>query len=126
MCLECKKDGWVIPVNREVEYCVYCGEDFYDTGSLERRVFHKPKTSALYDIYMRSPGWRMKRRQILEIDGNCCRRCGSSERLEVHHLTYRRLGAELPEDLITLCHRCHMKGHKKKRQHKYSKNVTFH
>lgn len=27
--------------------------------------------------------------------------------LEAHHLTYERYGAEIPEDLITVCSRCH-------------------
>jgi hypothetical protein len=28
-------------------------------------------------------------------------------RLEVHHLTYERLGWEQPDDLLVLCERCH-------------------
>lgn len=28
-------------------------------------------------------------------------------RLDVHHLTYERLGAELPDDLLVLCRDCH-------------------
>lgn len=32
-------------------------------------------------------------------------------RLEVHHLTYARLGRELPDDLIVLCPACHAAAH---------------
>jgi|SRR5215472_14775278 len=32
-------------------------------------------------------------------------------RLEVHHLTYKRLGHEHPDDLIVLCPGCHAKAH---------------
>ncbi|MGH2369964.1 MAG: hypothetical protein ACRDI2_17430 [Chloroflexota bacterium] len=31
---------------------------------------------------------------------------------EVHHLTYERLGDELPEDLAALCAPCHRGAHK--------------
>jgi hypothetical protein len=39
-----------------------------------------------------------------------CERCGSpgdARSLEVHHLTYERLGRELPEDLMVVCWPCH-------------------
>ena len=32
-------------------------------------------------------------------------------RLEVHHLSYARLGRELPDDLIVLCPACHAIAH---------------
>lgn len=32
-------------------------------------------------------------------------------RLEVHHLTYERLGCEAPDDLLVLCGRCHATFH---------------
>jgi hypothetical protein len=32
-------------------------------------------------------------------------------RLEVHHLSYERLGHELPDDLIVLCPACHAAAH---------------
>lgn len=41
-----------------------------------------------------------------------CRRCGSEERVVVHHLRYRGKGKERPGDLMTLCTRCHDALHK--------------
>ncbi|MGH3083633.1 MAG: HNH endonuclease [Gaiellaceae bacterium] len=38
-------------------------------------------------------------------DGNRCRNCGATEKLSVHHVV--RGGPDLPENLITLCSRCH-------------------
>jgi hypothetical protein len=44
---------------------------------------------------------------------NICAGClgyrykGGLKWLEMHHLTYERLGAELPEDCVTLCTFCH-------------------
>ena len=62
--------------------------------------------------------WAAIRRQALERDGHQCRLCsaaagdeftdhGGPVRLEVHHRHYRNFGAELVEDVTTLCERCH-------------------
>ncbi len=61
-----------------------------------------------YDEYLQSPEWREKRLQVLERDGHTCQVCCISGRdVEVHHLTYRSLGDEPLEDLITVCKACH-------------------
>lgn len=44
-----------------------------------------------------------------------CERCKKkSRRLEVHHLTYERLGRERDEDLQALCPSCHKKADKER------------
>lgn len=60
-----------------------------------------------YKAYMQSPQWEVKRSQTVQGDGNRCRKCGRIGKLEVHHISYIRLGQERPEDLMTLCHDCH-------------------
>lgn len=65
-----------------------------------------------YDAYVGSVAWRLSaaRLEELRLSGHRCRVCnrGASEvRLEVHHRTYDRLGAERVEDLTTLCGGCH-------------------
>lgn len=41
-------------------------------------------------------------------DGYCCRKCGSDEDLEVHHIIpVSKGGTNSQANLITLCHRCH-------------------
>lgn len=49
--------------------------------------------------------WRTQRARILNRDGNACTYCGTTERLEVHHLvdTNRPTDAQL----VTLCYRHH-------------------
>ena len=49
--------------------------------------------------------WRTQRARILTRDGHACVYCGTSERLEVHHLT----DTSTPTDaqLVTLCYRHH-------------------
>ena len=66
------------------------------------------KRRAKYNDYLHSPAWKAIRAQVLERDGNACTRCHSTKRLECHHIHYQRFGHELLEDLLTLCHDCHM------------------
>lgn len=61
----------------------------------------------LYKDYMISPQWEVKRAEAVKADGNACRSCGRKGKIEVHHITYKRMGAELPEDLIAVCPACH-------------------
>jgi hypothetical protein len=65
---------------------------------------------ASYGKYLHSRAWVVKRRERLALDDYRCRTCGvSTGPLEVHHVTYERLGDENVEtDLITLCRGCHL------------------
>jgi 5-methylcytosine-specific restriction endonuclease McrA len=49
--------------------------------------------------------------KILERDSYLCQRCQSKIAIQVHHLTYERLGHERLEDLISICLACHIKEH---------------
>jgi hypothetical protein len=63
-----------------------------------------------YSTYMRSAAWAAIRRQIWIRAGWACERCGvewGRGSLECHHLDYRRLGRELPMDLVLVCEGCH-------------------
>ncbi len=52
------------------------------------------------------------RRAVLERDGFCCARCGSKERLHVHHIKHRSDGGtDEPANLLTLCEGCHYQEH---------------
>jgi hypothetical protein len=64
-----------------------------------------------YGAYLNSPQWGQRRREALRRAGYRCIECGATEGLEVHHLTYERLGYERPEDLTVLCNPCHAKEH---------------
>lgn len=39
--------------------------------------------------------------------GSKCEHCGGGGALHVHHLTYKNVTREKPEDVIVLCERCH-------------------
>lgn len=56
-----------------------------------------------------------------------CNQCGQQElvkgSIQVHHLTYDRLGRERPEDLLPLCISCHKREHKRLREEKWKRRV---
>ena len=68
-------------------------------------------TTPNYDEYINSVEWEEKRQLRLRMDGFRCHKCGSAINLQVHHITYERLGNELMGDLITLCRNCHKRLH---------------
>lgn len=67
--------------------------------------------SSQYREYMHSDAWQRRRRRALVRAGYTCQHCGADRNLEVHHLTYARLGKERPADLLVLCHACHAAEH---------------
>lgn len=67
-----------------------------------------------YNTYLKSSKWKAKRKMMFELRGRACEKCRSTKRLQVHHLTYKRVFNELPEDLLIVCHSCHEKIHGRK------------
>lgn len=67
--------------------------------------------SEAYYQYIKSPSWRALRLNLFKTRGKKCERCGSKNMIEVHHLTYVRLGNEKMSDLEVLCNVCHAKEH---------------
>jgi len=78
--------------------------------------------TSFYSLYLRSPEWHQKRAQALEGSHYTCSECGLAKertiglRLNVHHVTYERLGHELPDDLRVLCVNCHNAADVERRQ----------
>lgn len=82
-----------------------------------------------YEDYLLSSRWRQVRRQALARAQWRCQNPACPDdavrwltqaeiaelavpySLEVHHLTYERLGRERPDDLLVLCERCHSVEH---------------
>lgn len=67
--------------------------------------------STTYQRYIKSTAWRRKRCQVLIRCGSICERCGEWPVVNVHHLTYARLGDERLEDLLGVCFNCHKELH---------------
>lgn len=70
--------------------------------------------SVNYEEYIKSEAWALKRNQRMRKDHFKCAHCGSTNGLTVHHITYKNLGHENMNDLITLCWECHKKEHQEK------------
>lgn len=71
--------------------------------------FSTPDGENFYEKYLASPQWKQRRLQAFERAGGRCERCGSAVKLEVHHLTYDRLGREELSDLLVVCKPCHLR-----------------
>ena len=65
-----------------------------------------------YKEFLRSDYWKSFSKEIREKHGRC-QDCGKEHRLNVHHLTYDRLGQEKEEDVVVLCKWCHTLRHLK-------------
>jgi hypothetical protein len=68
-----------------------------------------------YRDYLHTNHWQQIRLAALARAGYRCQLCNSSNRLEVHHRTYARRGAEQDSDVIVLCERCHTRFHQTQR-----------
>lgn len=68
------------------------------------------KTDA-YTQYLNSASWKITRNRRLALAKYRCERCQNKRQLQVHHLTYERLGSEWDSDLEVLCIDCHERHH---------------
>jgi hypothetical protein len=61
-----------------------------------------------YNCHIGSPEWKRFRCEVIKQRGNRCERCRQvTASLQLHHLHYRSLGSEHPEDVELLCPKCH-------------------
>jgi hypothetical protein len=78
----------------------------------ERKLVQRDRREVLppsmYEEYIHSPRWYAFKRRLIKIRGNKCEACPTvGDKLDLHHLTYVRLGCERPEDVKLLCRACH-------------------
>lgn len=69
-------------------------------------------TPEMKAAYYQLPHWHSVKRKRAELDGNRCVLCRTDDCLRCHHVCYRKLFGEPPDDLLTLCERCHDRVHK--------------
>ncbi len=65
-----------------------------------------------YEAYIRSDLWRANKDRLGVLRPTKCSICPSRVKLHAHHVSYDRVGAEQPGDLIVVCSRCHEEIHK--------------
>lgn len=72
-----------------------------------KRVTLRELGFASYADYLRSPHWRRFRLEYKRVRSWRCAVCQEKDRLELHHVTYERLGNEQLDDVRPLCQACH-------------------
>lgn len=101
----------------------------------EERKRHKQHRSDEYIKYLQSPEWKAFKATIVQERGNKCEQCrieGQNVCIDLHHITYVRLGHELPQDVKLLCRNCHENTHQRKftqhsgKQCKIIYSATYH
>lgn len=65
-----------------------------------------------YNNYIKSDKWHWIREEKFKKAGYKCEICGAVKNLDVHHVTYKRLGREKMSDLAVLCRKCHKTLHR--------------
>ena len=65
---------------------------------------------AYYEWYLSTPRWASLREVVMARARGRCERCGQAAE-DVHHFTYRNLGAESPDELAALCRFHHREQH---------------
>jgi hypothetical protein len=80
-----------------------------------------PQNHGGYGSTLFDPRWKGRKKQIEERDQHKCMNCGSTDQLQVHHRQYhfsqnlkvfRNPWEYADRYLITLCEKCHQKGHR--------------
>lgn len=78
-------------------------------GRAAGRVFVRRDT---YHNTTTGVSWWQLRDEVQREDGNCCRDCGATTGLDVHHIIpLGRGGKTVKRNLITLCRACHERRH---------------
>jgi 5-methylcytosine-specific restriction endonuclease McrA len=72
-----------------------------------------------YDAYIKSQRWANFRKAWFNCSGlpAVCVGCSAVSTLELHHVTYERLGCERMNDVVPLCKRCHKEFHERYTSH---------
>lgn len=75
-----------------------------------------------YEEYMQSPEWAdFRNRWFTQTNfPKQCVACNVTTGLELHHVTYERLGFERMNDVVPLCRRCHKEFHERFTSHQCS------
>jgi len=97
----------------EEKVCVICDQTFTPK-------YRRDRTYCSKECYKKSPksivGYTEFRQLIMKRDKDMCIMCRAKDGLELHHMKSTiDGGSDMPSNLITLCHDCHIKLHKELR-----------
>ncbi len=80
---------------------------------IEKYLNYTTSNRYFYEEHLKSEYWKKTRLLVLKRDKNICQFCKTETATDVHHLTYKNLGHELLDELISYCRSCHEKVHEK-------------
>ena len=64
-----------------------------------------------YTEYLQGKHWKGLRKVLCLRPDSRCAGCDDHRHLQIHHVSYARVGNELPDDLVVLCDTCHKRVH---------------
>lgn len=112
----CEMCGKEFTVNHPSTFQITCGRECANNWRRKEnrwRTNGKVRTSLLANgetIVGYTHDWYKLSPLIQERDGNVCVECDAIENLHTHHIDYDKTN-NAPDNLITLCPRCHSKSH---------------
>jgi 5-methylcytosine-specific restriction protein A len=96
------------PANNHLRYCKECAKLVWGSSSDDHFLNGRSDFPDRYAQRISSAEWKSLRRKIIEQRGNLCEKCGhEGGSLVLHHLHYKSMGNEQPEDVQLLCSTCH-------------------
>lgn len=76
-------------------------------------AYQSGRFKRVYQRYLKSKSWEQKKEEhFCNPDNSYCQACYTFKRIQIHHKTYQNVGYEKPEDMVSLCGRCHRDCHK--------------
>lgn len=67
---------------------------------------------SIHRIYIQGDRWKERKAAYYKKHGKKCAACLETNNVDLHHMTYKRLGNEWDEDLVPLCRNCHNAFHR--------------
>lgn len=96
-----------------LRYCQECAGPVLDRAKGFADGRNKSDFPDRYQQRISSAQWQSLKREIVAQRGSRCERCNSEgPSLDLHHLHYRSVGNEHPEDVVLLCRDCHAEADK--------------
>lgn len=80
-------------------------------GYVHRGYCKKVRVGKYKELYYTTQHWIRIARLRKQMDGYCCRQCGSTANLQTHHHRYELFAEDVKRDLITYCEACHQRVH---------------
>lgn len=106
------------------EQAYKAGVDEIIKGFESRQEYEREQFFRRYDKYLRSEEWKAKRSRVLHRARGVCEGCGEAKATEVHHLSYRNVGAEFLFELVAVCEKCHERLHADEKEQEVESQET--